>query len=123
MLINIDFRDKRPLYEQVSGKIEDLILKGVIGKDEPLPSVRSLAIELSINPNTIQKAYSAMEKDGFLYSVSGRGSFAANVEELRPRKQKEFFLELDGLIRRAQDLGITISQILEHITAMQAVGK
>ena len=62
MLITIDVRDKRPIYEQISEKLQELILCGVIGADEALPSVRSLAVDLSINPNTIQKAYDNLEQ-------------------------------------------------------------
>ena len=91
MLIDVDFRDKRPLYEQISSKLAELILQGVIIPDEPLPSVRALAVELSINPNTIQNAYSVLEQQGYTYSVSGRGSFAANVESILPKKREELY--------------------------------
>ena len=74
-MIFIDYNDKRPIYEQVTEKIQTLILNGVLESDSKLPSVRSLAMELSINPNTIQRAYSELEREGFIYSV----------EELRAR--------------------------------------
>ena len=80
-MIFIDYNDKRPIYEQVTEKIQTLILNGVLESDSKLPSVRSLAMELSINPNTIQRAYSELEREGFIYSVKGRG----NLEELRAR--------------------------------------
>jgi len=94
-VIFIDYNDKRPIYEQVTEKIQTLILNGVLESDSKLPSVRSLAMELSINPNTIQRAYSELEREGFIYSVKGRGNFVKmnenlikfkeNVEELRAR--------------------------------------
>ena len=94
-MIFIDYNDKRPIYEQVTEKIQTLILNGVLESDSKLPSVRSLAMELSINPNTIQRAYSELEREGFIYSVKGRGNFVKmnenlikfkeNVEELRAR--------------------------------------
>ena len=123
MLIQIDFRDKRPLYEQISGKLEELILCGVIGAGEALPSVRSLAMDLSINPNTIQKAYDNLEQRGFCYSVSGRGRFATEVSEIMPAKRKEFFDELDSLMDKAQTIGITAKDIQEHIQSMEKNGK
>ena len=115
MLINIDFRDKRPLYEQVSARLEELILRGIIGPDEALPSVRSLAVELSINPNTVQKAYGALEQKGLIYSVSGRGSFAARSEEILPKKRAEFFSELKELVKKGEALGIERSEMAEEV--------
>ncbi len=115
MFINIDFRDKRPLYEQVSDKLEELILKGVIKPEEALPSVRALAVELSINPNTVQKAYAALEKKGLVYSVSGRGSFASDASAVLPKKREELFGELDAILFRAKDLGITKNDIIARI--------
>ncbi|MCR5656593.1 MAG: GntR family transcriptional regulator [Butyrivibrio sp.] len=111
MLIEIDFRDKRPLYEQISSKLEELILCGVIGADESLPSVRALAMDLSINPNTVQKAYDALEQRGFCYSVAGRGRFAASVNEVLPARKNEFFDKLMRLIDDAKNLGVSYEEI------------
>ena len=69
-MILIDGRDKRPIYEQVVDKMSSLMLKGIIEADEKLPSVRSLAIDLSINPNTIQRAYMELEREGYIYFQS-----------------------------------------------------
>ena len=74
-MIIIDYSDKRPIYEQIIDRVETLIVTGVLEPDEKLPSVRSLAVELSINPNTIQRAYMELEREGFIYSVKGRGNF------------------------------------------------
>ena len=115
MLITIDVRDKRPIYEQISEKLQELILCGVIGADEALPSVRSLAVDLSINPNTIQKAYDNLEQKGFCYSVAGRGRFATGAIEVMPTKRKEFFKKLDELLREASTLKLKKSDIAAHI--------
>ena len=74
-MILIDYNDKRPIYEQIAGRFQALIISGVMEADEKLPSVRTLAVELSINPNTIQRAYGELEKDGFIYTVKGKGNF------------------------------------------------
>ena len=79
-MIHIDYQDKRPIYEQVVEKIQMLIVKGAFEKDMKLPSVRALAIELSINPNTIQRAYAELESNGFIYTVKGRGNFVSAKE-------------------------------------------
>ncbi len=115
MVWTIDFRDKRPIYEQIVSGIEDEIINGLISPDEPLPSVRSLATDLSINPNTIQKAYRQLEADGYTYSVPGRGSFVKNTEGVREMKKKEVLRDLTDLIRRARELGVTEDEIKEAI--------
>ena len=74
-MIVIDYKDTRPIYEQIVERFKTLILKGAMQSDEQMPSVRNLAMELSINPNTIQKAYAELERQGFIYTVKGRGSF------------------------------------------------
>ena len=82
-------REKKPLYEQISSGVEEQIILGILKPDEELPSVRNLAVELSINPNTVQKAYAFLEQRGFIYSVSGRGSFVSDVEKLLPQKSQQ----------------------------------
>lgn len=79
-MITIDYKDRRPLYQQIMDKIEELAVMGLITADEQLPSVRSLATELAINPNTIQRAYAELEKKGITYSVPGKGSFLAKSQ-------------------------------------------
>ena len=71
----INYQDSRPIYEQITERYKLLILKGVLAPGEQMPSVRKLAMELSTNPNTVQRAYAELERQGFLYSVRGRGSF------------------------------------------------
>ncbi len=115
MLWNIDFRDKRPIYEQIVSGMEGEILRGILLPDEPLPSVRNLAMELSINPNTIQKAYRRLEADGYTYSVPGRGSFVSDVEGVRNMKKREMLQRITALILEAKQLGITEKEITSAI--------
>ena len=75
-MLTLNYRDSRPIYEQIKDGLRKLIVTGAIAPDEKLPSVRSLAMELAINPNTIQRAYAELETEGFIYSVPGKGSFA-----------------------------------------------
>lgn len=94
LLLSLNYRDPRPIYEQLKEKLRRLILSGAISSNEKLPSVRDLASELSVNPNTIQRAYRELEAEGFIYTVSGRGSFAAEltqVDDSRIRTLKEHF--------------------------------
>ena len=106
-MITIDYKDRRPIYEQIVSSIEDLAVRGVLESDSQLPSVRQLAVELSINPNTIQRAYSQLEKTGVIYSVKGKGNFvAADPKRLREEKMEQILQEMEKLLRQALALGI-----------------
>ena len=78
-MIVLDYKDRRPLYEQVAERFRELIVRGILLPDTQMPSVRSQAMELSINPNTIQRAYSQLEQQGYIYSIKGKGSFVADT--------------------------------------------
>lgn len=105
-MIIIDYKDTRPIYEQIVEKIQTLILKGVLPNDSKLPSVRNLAIELSINPNTIQKAYAELERRGFLYTVKGRGNFVHYQDVLLDEKKAQLVDKMKQIIKEAEELGI-----------------
>ena len=81
-MIIIDYKDRRPIYEQIVERFQMLIVKGVLEPDSQMPSVRGLATELAINPNTIQKAYAILEQQGFIYPIKGRGNFVAGGAKL-----------------------------------------
>ena len=76
-MIQLNYRDSKPIYEQIKDGLRRLVITGSIAKDEKLPSVRELASELAITPNTIQRAYRELETEGYIYTVAGKGSFAA----------------------------------------------
>ena len=117
-MITIDYRNGKPIYEQIADAFEHLISQGALQADDQLPSVRQLAVELSINPNTIQKAYAELENRGLTYSVRGRGSFvAAESESLKQRKLQEFYKNLSALIREAGLSGITEEEIQAALMA------
>ena len=114
-MIIIDYKDTRPIYEQVAEKFKMLILKGAMQADEQMPSVRSLSMELSINPNTIQKAYAQLERDGFIYTVKGRGNFIAGTEKLLEEKRKSCLDEILKLVKEALEYGVTREEIISVI--------
>ena len=119
-MITIDYKDKRPIYEQIIEKIRQLILRGILKKDDAIPSVRSLALELSINPNTIQKAYQELERMGYIYSVKGRGSFIKDSEIVVEEAVEEVKDDIRALILKAKDAGISIKKLL---TMVEEIGK
>lgn len=114
-MIYIDYQDATPIYEQIVNKYKNLIVRGAIRQDEQMPSVRSLAMELSINPNTIQKAYTELERQGYIYSVKGRGNFVSAVEGLRDQKEAELIDKLDGILCEAHDAGVGKEVLEEYI--------
>ena len=89
-MILIDYRDRRPIYEQVVEKMADLMIRGILPQDSQLPSVRSLATDLAINPNTIQRAYVELERQGYIYSVKGKGSYVAENHQIRERTGRKY---------------------------------
>ena len=105
-MIIIDYKDARPIYEQVVDKFQKLILTGALEPNTRMPSVRSLAVELSINPNTIQRAYTELERQGFIYTVKGRGNFVAYDEKLLDVRKEQLLGKLRELVREAKEIGI-----------------
>ena len=110
-MIILDYRDRRPIYEQVISRFQELMLTGALEKDSQLPSVRSLAMELSINPNTIQKAYAELERQGYIYTVKGKGSFVADNQAMKENKKKEVLLKVSDMIDEAIRVGIPGEEI------------
>jgi len=114
-MILLDYRDKRPIYEQVIEKLEHLIVSGALEENMKMPSVRSLGMELSLNPNTIQRAYNQLEQEGYLYTVTGRGSFVAPEAEWREGKNMKMLEEWRAVSAKARDAGLTKEQLITEI--------
>ncbi len=104
--MQLNFRDGRPIYEQVRDGLRKLIITGVIPAGDKLPSVRSLSGSLAINPNTIQRAYEALEQEGYAYTVAGKGSFAALPSDVREDRRRELFFKLDAIVQELAFLGV-----------------
>jgi len=110
-LIELNYRDSRPIYEQIKDSIRRLVISGAMGINEQLPSVRSLAVTLSINPNTIQRAYNELENEGYIYSVPGKGNFVSpdvRQDEERIKELKEKFIEI---LAELKYLGLTNEEL------------
>lgn len=110
-MILLDYRDKRPIYEQVEEKLERLIVGGALEPDAKMPSVRSMGVELAVNPNTIQRAYNQLEQEGYLYTVSGIGSFVAPESEWREGKKKKMLDEWRQVTERAKEAGLGAEEL------------
>ena len=106
-MITLNYRDARPIYEQVCDGLRRLIVSGAIADGDKLPSVRALATQLAINPNTIQRAYSQLETEGYVYTVSGRGTFVCEVREQNRQRRAEVTARVQPLMEELRDLGMT----------------
>ena len=115
-MIELNYRDSRPIYEQIEDGFKKLIIGNVLKKDEKLPSVRLLATKLSINPNTIQRAYNELESKGYLYSVPGQGSFVNGITKVDEEKIKELIDEILEKIKELKYLGMTDEEIVKILT-------
>lgn len=113
-MFELDVRSRKPIYEQLTDKVKEMILHGILHQDEQLPSVRTLSSQLTVNPNTIQKAYRELEREGYIYSLQGKGSFVAPMQQGRNETKR---VEVrDGLLRlmaEAVYLGFTATEISE----------
>ena len=107
-MIILDYQDRRPIYEQITERFRTLIYQGALPAGCRLPSVRQLAMELSINPNTIQRAYMTLEQEGMIYPVKGKGNFVAETQQIQ-EKSKEDFREL---VRRGINTGMTEEELM-----------
>ena len=115
ILLNLDYRDARPIYEQVRDNLRRLMVSGAIQEGEKLPSVRSLASNLAINPNTIQRAYESLETEGYVYSIPGKGSFAAPRTGVDEERRDRLLGQFDSLTAELLYLGVTRDRLIARI--------
>ncbi|MBO4921819.1 MAG: GntR family transcriptional regulator [Lachnospiraceae bacterium] len=114
-MISINYRDSRPVYEQIVDGFKKLIMTGLIKKDEKMPSVRELASQYAINPNTIQRAYRDLENDGYIYSVPGKGSFAVDVNEISGKHIAEIYDRLDTVLKDFDIAGESREHVADYV--------
>ena len=107
----LDYQDRRPIYEQITEKFRTLIYQGALPAGSRLPSVRQLAMELSINPNTIQRAYMTLEQEGQIYPVKGKGNFVAETQQIQEKSKEDFRKEFLELVRRGINTGMTEEEL------------
>lgn len=111
-MIQVDARSGIPIYEQIYENTRQLILRGILEEDEKISSVRELASRLTINPNTIQKAYRVLENDGYIYSVKGRGNFVKPLSAMiRAAEEEKVRARLETVLKDAAVLGMKVEDI------------
>ncbi|HUE77129.1 MAG TPA: GntR family transcriptional regulator [Longimicrobiales bacterium] len=124
MLITIDAADARPIYVQIMDEIKRAVVVGTVGSDDPLPSVRQLAGELRVNPNTVQQAYRELERQGLVYVRRGQGTFVASDRAARTGRERR---ELAGMVaeralREAYRNGLSAEELMAAIRAAEGTG-
>jgi GntR family transcriptional regulator len=123
-MFELDMRSRKPIYEQLVDKLKELIINEVLKPDEQLPSVRTMAQQLTINPNTIQKAYRELEIQGFIYSLKGKGSFVnPNNQNKNDEKINAVLEELEKLILEALYLGVSAREVTDLVQVLDGGGK
>ncbi len=119
-MFELDLRSRLPIYEQLIEKMKELIIGEVLKPNEQLPSVRTLAQQITINPNTIQKAYRELERQGYIYTVKGKGNFVAPIlESMQQEKLEKLKEELLKIVSEAMYLGMKKEDILQIISSVE----
>ena len=114
-MISLNYRDQRPIYEQVKDGLRHLVVTGALQAGDKLPSVRALASNLAINPNTIQRAYESLETEGYVYSIPGKGSFAAPRTGVDEERRDRLLGQFDSLTAELLYLGVTRDRLIARI--------
>ena len=117
-MLNLDYRDARPIYEQVRDGLRRLMVSGVIQEGEQLPSVRAMATSLAINPNTIQRAYELLEAEGYVSSVPGKGSFAAPHSHVDSARRDGLLRTFDETATELFFLGLSADALSQRLSKL-----
>ena len=118
-MIQLNYRDARPIYEQVKDGLRHLVVTGALQAGDKLPSVRALASSLAINPNTIQRAYESLEREGYLYTVAGKGSFAAPQADVNADRRARLLEQFDASAAELLFLGLTAGELAARLQAAE----
>ena len=114
-MVHLDYRDARPIYTQITDGFREQIIAGILRPGDKMPSVRELASELTINPNTIQRAYRELEGQGWIVSVAGKGSFVQGIPEADPAQILSALTEFDKLTTTLMAMGLTEDELKARI--------
>ena len=114
-MIQLNYRDSKPIYEQIKDGLRKLVISNSLSADEKLPSVRELAAKLAINPNTIQKAYRDLESEGYIYTVTGKGTIVAERKEVYDARAKELLTEFDEIVEELFFLSVKEKELVERM--------
>ena len=114
-MVHLDYRDARPIYTQITDDLRTQITAGILQHGDKLPSVRELAAELAINPNTIQRAYRELEHEGYVQSIPGKGCFALKQTAGDTKRMESLWETLEKTAAELRFLGVSTEDLISHI--------
>jgi GntR family transcriptional regulator len=114
-MVHLDYRDARPIYAQIIDGFREQIATGILQPGDKLPSVRELAQNLAINPNTIQRSYRQLEMEGWIVTVPGKGCFVCTVPSIRQQEKQRLMEIFDSTVAALSHLGVSREELLQHL--------
>ena len=123
LLIQLNYRDSKPIYEQIKDELRKLVISNALSANEKLPSVREMASKLAINPNTIQRAYRELEGEGYLYTIPGKGTFVAEGKEVYDSRQNELLEEFDEIVTELLYLSVNKKSLVGRVDKLAEGGE
>lgn len=121
-MLQLDLQSRQPIYEQLIQKLSEAISAGAIQPEEQLPSVRSLARDLGVNPNTVQKAYQELERSGIIYSVAGKGSFIAPGNRANETLCRQSIVRIKDVVSEGKRVGLSYQQVDKTVRSVYEEG-
>ena len=119
-MVHLDYRDARPIYAQIIDGFREQIATGILQPGDKLPSVRELAQNLAINPNTIQRSYRQLETEGWIVTVPGKGCFVCTVPSIRQQEKQRLMEIFDSTVAALSHLGVSREELLQHLRKEEA---
>lgn len=114
-MIQLNYKEARPLYEQIKESIRKMVISNAFRADEKLPSVREMASQLAVNPNAIERAYQELEQDGYVYRRKDEGTFVAKENRVNEMRRRELMQKFDLVVRELSELSVSSNELAERV--------
>ena len=114
-MIKLNYKEARPLYEQIKESIRKMVISNALLADEKLPSVREMASQLAVNPNAIERAYQELEQDGYVYRRKDEGTFVAKENRVNEMRRRELMQKFDLVVRELSELSVSSNELAERV--------
>ena len=114
-MIQLNYKEARPLYEQIKESIRKMVISNAFLADENLPSVREMASQLAVNPNAIERAYQELEQDGYVYRRKDEGTFVAKENRVNEMRRRELMQKFDLVVRELSELAVSSNELAERV--------
>ena len=114
-MIKLNYKEARPLYEQIKESIRKMVISNAFLADEKLPSVREMASQLAVNPNAIERAYQELEQDGYVYRRKDEGTFVAKENRVNEMRRRELMQKFDLVVRELSELSVSSNELAERV--------